>query len=84
MGVRRPGSSPDCPSAFAIKGHALQVFPTLHPVQQPLRPIEKEMQYNSARSIQGVGVWASDSSPLNSTFVTGQPVQVPSRNVHIC
>lgn len=83
MGVCRPGAYPDCLYAFAIKGHTFQGFPTFHPVEQPPWPVKKEMQYNAARFVQDMGVWASKSCPLNSTSVAGQPVQVPSWNVHI-
>lgn len=84
MGVGRPGAHPDFLSAFAIKGHTLQMFPTLYPVDHPLWPVEKKMQYNAACPVKGMCVWASNVGLLNSTSVTGQPVQVPSGYVHIC
>lgn len=84
MGFCCPGASPDFLSVFAIEGHTLQVFPTFYPVEHSLWPIKKKMQYNAARSVQGICVWASDSSLLNSTSVTGEPVQVPSGYVHTC
>lgn len=84
MRVRCPGASPDFLSVFAIKGHTLQGFPTFHPVEHSLWPIEKKMKYNAARSVEHTCVWARNSSPLNNASVTGQPEQVPSCYVHIC